>query len=120
MSMHLIRGVTVTHKSKQKKKPGWRKAEAEHREWLLRMGIDPDAKKSRKREFVPLTSNPSGYVRETKQYPSVGTGVGVALKKESQKYTGTLIKGIATMHKSNAVPVINDQQAIDIANMRRG
>jgi len=40
-------------------------------------------------------------------------------KKESLKYTGTLIKGIATMHKSNAVPIINQQQAKDIANMRR-
>jgi hypothetical protein len=41
-------------------------------------------------------------------------------KKESQRYTGTLIKGIATMHKSNAVPVINDEQAREISQMRRG
>jgi len=40
-------------------------------------------------------------------------------KKEVLKYTGTLVKGIATMHKSNAVPVINQQHAIDIARMRR-
>lgn len=40
-------------------------------------------------------------------------------RKEPQKYTGTLIKGIATMHKSNAVPVIDDQHAKDIARMRR-
>jgi hypothetical protein len=59
------------------------------------------------------------YQRETKQYPSFGDGMGIAPKKESQKYTGTLIKGIATMHKSNAVPVIDQQQAIDISNMRR-
>ena len=32
-------------------------------------------------------------------------------KKEFQKYTGDLIKGIATMHKSNAVPVTNDRDA---------
>lgn len=41
-------------------------------------------------------------------------------KKEPMKYTGTLIKGIATMHKSNAVPVIDEQHAKDIARMRRG
>ena len=41
-------------------------------------------------------------------------------KKEPMKYTGTLIKGIATMHKSNAVPVINKEEATDIARMRRG
>ena len=40
-------------------------------------------------------------------------------KKETMKYTGTLVKGIATMHKSNAVPVIYQQEATDIANMRR-
>ena len=42
-------------------------------------------------------------------------------KKESPKYTGDLIEGIATMHKSNAVPVMKGtNQAIDIARMRRG
>lgn len=40
-------------------------------------------------------------------------------KKEKMEYTGTLVKGIATMHKSNAVPVIDDQHIIDIARMRR-
>ena len=43
----------------------------------------------------------------------------VCAAPERKEYTGTLIKGIATMHKSNAVPVINQQEATDIANMRR-
>ena len=66
-----------------------------------------------------------------KKYPSLmeqqmkdGTwlknGSGGGTKKESPKYTGTLVKGIATMHKSNAVPVINQKEATDIARMRRG
>jgi len=41
-------------------------------------------------------------------------------KKETLMYTGTLVKGIATMHKSNAVPVINEEQMKDISRMRRG
>ena len=41
-------------------------------------------------------------------------------KKESPVYTGTLVKGIATMHKSNAVPVISKEEATDISRMRRG
>lgn len=42
-------------------------------------------------------------------------------KKEPMKYTGDLIQGIATMHKSNAVPVMKGtNQAKDIARMRRG
>ena len=41
-------------------------------------------------------------------------------KKESPKYTGDLLVGIATMHKSNAVPVMKGTtQAIDIARMGR-
>jgi hypothetical protein len=57
--------------------------------------------------------------RSTKHIPSRDSGLGVATKQEPQKYTGTLIKGIATMHKSNAVPILNDQDAVDIAKMRR-
>ena len=34
-------------------------------------------------------------------------------------YTGDKVKGIATMHKSNAVPVFSDEQAVDISRMRR-
>ena len=40
-------------------------------------------------------------------------------KKESVKYTGTYVQGIATMHKSNAVPVSSKEQAIEISQMRR-
>ena len=64
----------------------------------------------------------TSYTRETnnrERYPSAGNGIGNCTKKENMQYTGTLIKGIATMHKSNAVPIINQEQAIDIANMRR-
>jgi len=69
----------------------------------------------------PIKSNkPGTFRRETAHVPSLDTGVGVALKKESQKYTGTLVKGISQTHKSNAVPVINDEEIADIARMRRG
>lgn len=69
--------------------------------------------------FKPYTPTSTSYRRETAHYPSHDNGIGVAAKTENQKYTGTLIKGIATMHKSNAVPIIDDQQAKDIASMRR-
>ena len=48
-------------------------------------------------------------------------GMSQGTKKEPMKYTGDLIQGIATMHKSNAVPVMKGtDQAKDIARMRRG
>lgn len=40
-------------------------------------------------------------------------------KTERKEYTGTLVKGISTMHKSNAVPIINEQEMIEHAKMRR-
>ena len=34
-------------------------------------------------------------------------------------YTGDKMKGIGTLHKSNAVPIFTDEEAVDQANMRR-
>jgi hypothetical protein len=44
---------------------------------------------------------------------------GVATKSPEKVYTGTNILGIATMHKSNAVPVFSSKDAEDISKMRR-
>jgi len=57
--------------------------------------------------------------RESPKYES-GVGIGVGGARKENVYTGTLIKGIATMHKSNAVPTIDQKQAEEIARMRRG
>ena len=52
-------------------------------------------------------------------YQSVDSdGINTAMP-EKKTYTGTLIKGLATTHKSNIVPVISQEEMIDIANMRR-
>lgn len=40
-------------------------------------------------------------------------------KKEAKVYTGDYIMGIATMHKSNAVPITSGEQAIEVSQMRR-
>lgn len=58
--------------------------------------------------------------RETPNYPSLPFTAGPCTKKENPVYTGTAIKGIGTMHKSNAVPIFSDEQAVEIATMRRG
>lgn len=39
--------------------------------------------------------------------------------KTENTYTGNRLLGIATMHKSNSVPVFRKEDAEDIANMRR-
>ena len=62
-------------------------------------------------------------VRETKDYPSLSNNVsGNGTRKEPMQYTGERkLLGIATMHKSNMVPIFEDQkeQAVEIAQMRR-
>lgn len=64
-------------------------------------------------------SIPAG--RDTmKNVPSLNSGVGIAAKITAPVYTGDKIKGIGTMHKSNAVPVFSDEEAIEISQMRRG
>jgi hypothetical protein len=72
--------------------------------------------------FTPKVADAGPYRRDADvQYKSAELGApSVCAAPEKKEYTGTLIKGIATMHKSNAVPVINQQEATDIANMRRG
>lgn len=44
---------------------------------------------------------------------------GSTAKPAQKVYTGAAMLGVATMHKSNAVPVFNTDAARDISNMRR-
>ena len=76
--------------------------------------------KKKPKKSDEYVSPPSANYRSTAHIPSLGDGVGTAPKKEHPKYTGDLIVGIATMHKSNAVPVMRGTtQAKDISAMRR-
>jgi len=80
--------------------------------------------RKRKAEFKPMETKVGLVVRDGadhKAIPSRGVhGVkDLGARKESPKYTGTLIKGISTLHKSNAVPVISKEEAIEHSQMRR-
>jgi hypothetical protein len=59
------------------------------------------------------------YHRETPKIASLDTGFIACTKKFGNSYTGEKIKGIGTMHKSNAVPIFTDNEAKEIASMRR-
>lgn len=74
-----------------------------------------------KRKPSTKTYNPNYSHRSTdNRIGSVGISGGSCSRKDSPKYTGTLVVGIAVMHKSNAVPVISQEQATEISTMRRG
>ena len=70
-------------------------------------------------EVKTLTPKTWSYRRETPTYQSGELSKGFAPLPEKKTYTGTLVKGIAVMHKSNAVPVINQEEAESISKMRR-
>lgn len=63
-----------------------------------------------------LTAPPG---RETVNYPSLNSGYYDTFKKENKVYTGDKMKGIGTLHKSNAVPIFTDEEAKEQAQMRR-
>ena len=58
------------------------------------------------------------YVPDNIVYPSAESSGAINVSKPSKKvYTGDVVLGIATMHKSNAVPVISQKEAQEIARM---
>jgi hypothetical protein len=76
--------------------------------------------------FKPISSTTSSSfadirMAEARQYRSVDVKAtdGICAKPDKKEYTGTLVKGISTMHKSNAVPIINESEAKEHASMRR-
>ena len=73
-------------------------------------------------KVVPSPAVSKPHVRETPNYPSLSSfvpGGGCTKPIHGKVYTGTAMKGIGTLHKSNAVPIFTDEEARDQANMRR-
>ena len=99
-----------------------RELDASWKELQKKWEVDADEKKrKRAMKAEPLVyklSAPAGR-STTHHIPSLNTG-GNATLAAPKVYTGTKVKGIATMHKSNAVPVFSDEEAVEISRMRRG
>jgi len=93
----------------------------QHEEWLSSINsLSTNFSKTKSTKIsnnFPSYKVPAG--RETPHFASVDTGFIACTKKFGNSYTGDKIKGIGTMHKSNAVPVFTDKEAKDIASMRR-
>jgi hypothetical protein len=94
------------------------------KELLKKHNIELEERR-RKRAMSSGSLTESGYSLKipegrntTSHIKSVDSG-GVATLQPAKIYTGTKVKGIATMHKSNAVPVFSDEEAVDISKMRR-
>ena len=131
MTMHL-EGPWLSTTGKQKGKRKWasseqkRLAERRQAEWDSKLiqfdkmapkfSTGPyNSPKKTMSDFMPKC--PPG--RETPKVESQDTGWVPCVKVKDNEYTGTKIKGIGTMHKSNAVPVFSDEEAVEISTMRR-
>lgn len=85
-------------------------------------GVQQESRRqARAMRAEPLTYSltaPPG--RETQRVASVDTGHrGAVSSPAAPQYTGEKCIGIGTMHKSNAVPVFSDEEAVEISKMRR-
>jgi hypothetical protein len=139
MTMHLIRGISTLNTGKPKfkmtkaKEASWRDDFAIYNRELKRQGqprltweqymdMRLGKTKASKPSFVPISTTVTSHPRYNnhRDIPSLEVVVGNTNRREPMKYTGTLVKGIATMHKSNAVPVIDEEQMKEISRMRRG
>jgi hypothetical protein len=119
MTMHLLPAYYNNNSTKKKKpfrKPGWAKAQAEHDKWLLARGVHPSQLKNKSKNSGIKAPNYKELSRSLPTSDKVGKIVG---KSKSNAYTGTFITGIATMHKSNMVPVNKNADAKEYSTMRR-
>jgi hypothetical protein len=129
MTMHLV-GPYLSLTGKKKGRVKFRNAEearkareldASWRELQKKWDVDTEEKRRRRAlKAEPLTyklTTPTE--RSTRHIPSLSTP-GHSTATVHKVYTGTKVMGIATMHKSNAVPVFSDEEAVEISRMRRG
>ncbi len=152
MTMSLARGLTTLNTSKRKKKKkkytdnqmlklrvNWK----QHNKHMKQLGchnnvmtfeeyidyVNGNYKPKSKPTVIQTSWRQEGYTRKTQYVPSHNSeySFAPATKKEAMKYTGERkLVGIATLHKSNMVPVFADdddkngsKQATEIAQMRR-
>lgn len=138
MSMHPIKGVYAPRSKKRKaKKIDMVKMEIDWRQYNKQMrrqnmcslqfeslcdyvAYRAGKLKPKKKEFIEYVPQPKTNTNAV-LYPSLSPpaiSVG-GLKKEPMVYEGDYVVGIATLHKSNLVPVGRDDNPVDYATMRR-
>lgn len=131
MTMHLLGPAYTTNNTRKRKSkvPAAKYAQdwVDYNKQMKKLGVKTKTYEEyvayRQGKFKPKlrgTPMPQAYKSDHRERYKSDEGVGVTFAKKPNEYTGTLIKGIATMHKSNAVPVINQDQMEEISRMRRG
>lgn len=107
--------IHTSFKKRKPKKPNAKQRELQAEWEKLLSKYEP----KKKLVMVNPLPKPKAYIRETEKIPSLPFTAEPCTKKETQRYTGTAMKGIGTMHKSNSVPIFSNEEAVAIATMRR-
>ena len=121
--------LSTTGKSKRKQKfkssahaQKARELDESWKELQKKCGIEAEEKK-RKRALSSEVWQPSKPSYRGAQEPKIPSrnpmDMTPCTKKDAPVYTGSAMKGIGTMHKSNSVPIFSDEEAVAIAKMRR-
>ena len=129
MTMHL-EGPWLSTTGKKKGKVKFASAEAkakskklddDWKELQKKWGVELETKRRNRAMSAPTWTPPPKLYRgsDSPKIPSRGDASGVAARPPDKVYTGNTIVGISTMHKSNAVPVFSQEDAIEISKMRR-
>lgn len=105
-----------TRKQKAKAKDAWE-------EYMKKYGLVEN--KARTQQIVKTTYQAPKVMPmragalDHKAHKSLDSGLGSATLATPKVYTGDKVIGIATMHKSNLIPIFSNEEAKDVANMRR-
>ena len=121
MTMHLCPVfVTTTNHRKRKSKLNSKQlaAKLEHQKFIEKYTKGQKADKKVLDKMFKIEYNESMKV-ERSAFGHTGMTRGVFARPKEKVYTGDKLLGIATMHKSNMVPVFKAEDAADIASMRR-
>jgi hypothetical protein len=97
-----------------------REAQARHEEWLQSQGLDTYTLKQKTKGFkgydIPKYKPDPNHPQPSNKIPVTSGGS----KVKEQKYSGERkLIGIGLMHKSNLVPIWDEEGAKEISTMRR-
>ena len=107
----------IRHKIENSKRN--REAQANHEEWLQAQGLDTYTLKQKSKKFkgyeIPKYESDPKHPKWGDKIPVNGGN-----KREEMKYSGKRkLIGIGLMHKSNLVPIWDEEGAKEISTMRR-
>ena len=121
MTMHLCPAFVTTTSTRKRKSKLTGKQQlslAAHQQFLDKITGGKRADKKLLDKMWRREYNESMVV-DRSAFRKSGMTPGSCSKPEEKVYTGNNLLGIATLHKSNMVPVFRKEDAADIASMRR-